>query len=312
MQQAGPTAAITYRGPKELSAGEEIVVVYNPPQAPEGGRARLAGEEAGADREGEREEPLFFMGGFNGWDGETSPLILPAMPQADGSYEVTLAIPVFAKTVDFIFSDGIRFDTNDGDYYHLRIRHVQERDAKGNVKYFVQDEEGQLTPTGEVDERVDPQELERMIEEEMQRRKQQEQADVAAQEAAAAGADDGGVAPEPLRVRDDMRVKVSKEEQRQAQRLRAEASAAGELLGLLKIQCNEVRDAFDRFDDDRTALLARRDVRPALELLGFDLSDEELQELVSSHAGEDEYVDMLAFMHMFAELDSNGVGIKIL
>lgn len=28
--------------------------------------------------------------------------------------------------VDFIFSDGTRFDTNDGDYYHLRIRNVQE------------------------------------------------------------------------------------------------------------------------------------------------------------------------------------------
>jgi hypothetical protein len=80
---AGPTARVTYRGPTEISAGDEVTIVYRPSLPDMGG-------DDGA-------QPLIFMGGFNGWDGEEQPLILPAVPGEAGDYEVNLHIPNFAK-----------------------------------------------------------------------------------------------------------------------------------------------------------------------------------------------------------------------
>lgn len=87
-----------YEGPSELSIGDTIRINYKPRGF----------------------EPLYFLGGF-GWDGNDKPMTLPMIPSGDGLYRVSVNLPNFAKSLDFCFSDGVRYDTNDGNLYHIMV-----------------------------------------------------------------------------------------------------------------------------------------------------------------------------------------------
>lgn len=173
-------------------------------------------------------------------------------------------------------------------------------DKDGNVAFFSQEEDGTLLPTGEMVQR-DARELERMIDQELGRR-------------AATGPNTPAMSEEEEQQDAWRREEEERERRKAVQKLRAEAQAVGERLGLGRIMVNEARDVFDRFDDDETATLPREQVGAALDKLGFDMDPKDSAALVGRHAqeGEEQSISLTTWMHMFAELDSQDVGIDII
>ncbi|CAM9372180.1 unnamed protein product, partial [Discosporangium mesarthrocarpum] len=226
---------------KELAVEETVEVIYTPP--------REMFQEVDA---------LLYCGGFNGWDGENDGITLPMLPLEDGRYSVNINIPNFARTLDFTVTDGVRYDTGPGgSFYHAIVTHVREADKEGNVITYHQAQDGTLTKTGVI-EVVDPQELERMIEQAS--RAQQ------APELAAPLVDDAiGTVNENLK----NEIIVTIDEQEAVQRMRAEASVLGERLGLGNMQVNEARDVFD-IHDNKDGMLPFEALGTVLTQLGFD------------------------------------------
>jgi hypothetical protein len=37
---------------------------------------------------------------------------------------MSLVVPAFAKKIDFVFTDGMLYDTNDQRYYHIHVSNV--------------------------------------------------------------------------------------------------------------------------------------------------------------------------------------------
>ncbi|CAM9729495.1 unnamed protein product, partial [Scytosiphon promiscuus] len=214
----------------ELAAEETVEIVYSPPE----------GLFDGADS-------LLYCGGFNGWDGEEDGVTMPMMPVGnEGKFRISINVPNFARVLDFVVTDGVRYDTGpDGLFYHAMVTHVREADKAGNIITYRQEADGTLVKTGVI-EKVDPQELERMMEEATK-----------AQETMAA-------VEQGLR----QEITVTIDEQDAVQKMRAEASVLGERLGLGNMQVNEARDAFDVYDNE-DGLLAFEDVGKVLDKLGF-------------------------------------------
>jgi hypothetical protein len=91
LEAAAPAAAATATAtgtcgsfdysPKELSVDDAVTILYRPPSA-------FFREE---------QHGLCYCGGYNGWDGDESPVMVPLLKQADGSYKASIIIPNFAK-----------------------------------------------------------------------------------------------------------------------------------------------------------------------------------------------------------------------
>ncbi|CAN0045907.1 unnamed protein product, partial [Hapterophycus canaliculatus] len=212
-------------------------------------------------------DSLLYCGGFNGWDGEEDGVTMPMMPVGDGGkFRISINVPNFARVLDFVVTDGVRYDTGpDGLFYHAMVTHVREADKAGNIITYRQEADGKLVKTGII-EKVDPQELERMMEEAT---KAQEVAAAAAAAAASSAADpmvDETMAEVEQGLRQEITVTI--DEQDAVQKMRAEASVLGERLGLGNMQVNEARDAFDVYDNEQ-GLLAFEDVSKVLDKLGF-------------------------------------------
>jgi hypothetical protein len=196
-----------------------------------------------------------------------------------------LTVPNFAKVIDFIFSDGLRFDTNQNRYFHLRVTNVQQMSPDGKVFTFRQEADGTMVPTGAVLTR-DPQELEHMIEE--------------------------ALAEKAKGVNANLDVMITPEQQDGVQRQRAEASLMGQQLGVGSMLVNEAREAFDRFCDEATETLSKGSLGRALDHLGFEVEEDLLVDLIRRHSGEDaSCVSLSEFIKVFAELDKQDMGISI-
>ncbi|CAM9236018.1 unnamed protein product [Ascophyllum nodosum] len=275
---------------EELAAEETVEIVYSPPR------------ELFRDS-----DTLLYCGGFNGWDGEDEAITLPMIPIEDGKFRVSINIPNFARVLDFVVTDGVRYDTGPGGaFYHALVTHVIDADKTGNIITYRQDSDGTLVKTGVI-EKTDPLELERMMED-----ASKAQTEVAVGPSPAPMVDDTiGDVKESLR----QEVMVSVVEQDAVQKMRAEASVLGERLGLGNMQVNEARDAFDVFDSEE-GLLAFEDVGKVLDKLGFDELDSSQQaELIGTHVLEKRpdatSVTLMEFMYLFKALDEMDVGIDI-
>ncbi|KAJ8900913.1 hypothetical protein NDN08_000212 [Rhodosorus marinus] len=103
----------------DVAVGDTVTISYRPP--------------AGFFKEG---HDLHFAGGYNGWDGDDVPVMTPAQMDTDGAYRMVVTIPNFAQVVDFAISDGIRYDTNDGSFFHIPIRFQQRLGDDGEVEVY--------------------------------------------------------------------------------------------------------------------------------------------------------------------------------
>ncbi|CAN0274521.1 unnamed protein product [Pylaiella littoralis] len=257
-------------------------------------------------------DSLLYCGGFNGWDGEEDGVTMPMMPVGDeGNFRISINVPNFARVLDFVVTDGVRYDTGpDGKFYHAMVTHVREADKAGNIITYRQEPDGTLIKTGVI-EKVDPQELERMMEEAT---KAQAAATAAAEAAQADPMVDETISEVEQGLRQEITVTI--DEQDAVQRMRAEASVLGERLGLGNMQVNEARDAFDVLDND-DGLLAFENVGKVLDQLGFqdELDSSELAELIGKHVLEArpdaDTMTLSEFMYLFKELDDMDVGIDM-
>lgn len=99
-------------------------------------------------------------------------------------------------------------------------------------------------------------------------------------------------------------------------RSRGESALVGEAAGLGNIQISAARDAFERQDPDMTGVLSPSGAVRALVILGFDMDEGRLQELLATvGAGggvEGEGLHMSDFMRVYADLENADEGIDIL
>mmetsp|Transcript_29021 Transcript_29021/g.38139 ORF Transcript_29021/g.38139 Transcript_29021/m.38139 type:complete len:345 (-) Transcript_29021:284-1318(-) len=256
-------------GASELAVDDTISLVYTPPH----GLFKETNE-------------LMYVGGFNGWDGEEDPFTMPLIPDEaqPGKFKVSLNIPNFAKVMDFIFTDGVRYDTNNGEYYHLRVKHVREVSENGDIILYTQDNEGNLIQEGVIP-KIDPQELEKMIDQEM-------------------GSVQKNLKQDTL---------LTPEAEVASQQKIAEASILGEDLGLGNMEVGEARNTFSMFSvNDKMSL---EGLSNALNYLGFEVPQKQQEELINSHkpsnSMDTEYISLAEFMHIYADLDLNNVGLEI-
>ncbi|EWM28111.1 expressed unknown protein [Nannochloropsis gaditana] len=329
------------RGP---AVGDTLSIVYDP--AGEGADSPLTMLE-----EDEGASPCLLYN-FNGWNGEETPLRTPLFPQGDGTLMATVHVPNYAKVLDCIVSDGqLAFDTEAGQFFHLRIAHVQE-ERDGTVYNFFQGEDGSITLTG-VQADNDARELERMIEEELSAREtssaegqlfdeepeerrfssstvadyeESHLSDLEGDsEEAGEGksplsedADAGGEAARQLASSGSLGVHVAALEDvgNVPQQLRAEATAVGEALGISSSMIiNELRESFDSVTD--ADVLTIGELPKALARMGFDgLEAAELEDLCMRVQGTEapaagRCLTLEHFMRIFHLLDTENVGIVI-
>ncbi len=109
---------------------------------------------------------------------------------------------------------------------------------------------------------------------------------------------------------DAPRVMVPEEEAR-LHRLRGEAALVGEEQGLGNILISQARDTFDMLDRDKVGTITAQDVGKALEHLSFDLSDDELNDLVKRFVKDEGKVTMVEFMLLYSELELNDYGLQM-
>ncbi|CAM9158155.1 unnamed protein product [Choristocarpus tenellus] len=252
----------------------------------------------------EAAETLLYCGGFNGWDGEEEPVAMPMLPTDGGRYSVNINIPNFARVLDFTVTDGVLYDTGpDGAFFHALVTHVRDEDEAGNVILYRQEQDGTLIKTGMIP-KVDPKELERMMEEATKNLPKEELEPVV----------DDTIRDVNENLKNEIIVTI--DEQEAVQKMRAEASVLGERLGLGNMQVNEARDIFDMHDNE-IGLLPFEQLGKVLAQLGFDEVDAKYQsELIGTHVLKErpdaESVTLTEFMHMFSALDKADVGIDIL
>jgi hypothetical protein len=70
---------------------------------------------------------IICAGGYDGWSSENfdiPPLRLPVLRDGESLY-VTITIPNFARALDLFFTDGIKYDLNNGALYHIPVTKIQ-------------------------------------------------------------------------------------------------------------------------------------------------------------------------------------------
>ncbi len=70
---------------------------------------------------------IICAGGYDGWSSENfdiPPLRLPVLRDGESLY-VSITIPNFARALDLFFTDGIKYDLNDGALYHIPVTKIQ-------------------------------------------------------------------------------------------------------------------------------------------------------------------------------------------
>lgn len=237
------------------------------------------------------DDVVCYAGGFNGWssDTDTSPLLFPAQSLLDGRYRVAVVVPNFARILDFAFvqdavSGGVRYDDNAGELFHIKVVNQLRLTPDGEVQSYVADAEDAAdgdadSAGGGGDRGVDLQ----------------------------GGGGVGGVGMAPV---------LDDGEEAALHRSRGESALVGEAAGLGNIQISAARDAFERQDPDMTGVLSPSGAVRALVILGFDMDEGRLQELLATvGAGggvEGEGLHMSDFMRVYADLENADEGIDIL
>ncbi|GJQ13412.1 hypothetical protein GpartN1_g5203.t1 [Galdieria partita] len=69
-------------------------------------------------------QDLFYTGGFNNWNGVDNPLILPLRQKKEEMYEVCVPLPEGSLSLEFAFTDGVVYDTNNGAFYHIPLEQL--------------------------------------------------------------------------------------------------------------------------------------------------------------------------------------------
>lgn len=294
-----------YEGPSELSIGDTIRINYIPKEF----------------------EPLYFLGGF-GWDGNDKPMTLPMIPSGDGSYRVSVNLPNFAKSLDFCFSDGVRYDSNDGKLYHIMVSMKRGNSYRQIIELLVIKLIPNLEPTvfpclmifllfGDGFQVTNIQ----MPEDDGTIISYRQEADGSLSRTGIIKKQD----PQELQkmvdasvkknINKDLEVKITVDEQTRVQEMRADAARLAKDLGLSNMLANEARDAFDRFADRRRDLLPFSKLAEVFSLLGFDLEEQELTSLILKYTLDKNptatTINIREFMLMFAELDTADTGIDM-
>jgi hypothetical protein len=99
-------------------------------------------------------------------------------------------------------------------------------------------------------------------------------------------------------------------EERTLHKIRGEATMVGEEKGLGNIHISQARDTFDRYDTGRKGFISISNVASALEVMGFDLPQSRVTELVTKFVAGDK-ASMTEFMLLYAELELDDEGINI-
>jgi hypothetical protein len=99
-------------------------------------------------------------------------------------------------------------------------------------------------------------------------------------------------------------------EERNLHKIRGEATMVGEEKGLGNIHISQARDTFDRYDTGRKGFISISNVASALEVMGFDLPQSRVADLVSKFVSGDK-ASMTEFMLLYAELELDDEGIDI-
>eukprot|EP00871_Galdieria_phlegrea_P005606 jgi/Galph1/6046/GphlegSOOS_G4742.1 len=66
-------------------------------------------------------QELFYVGGYNNWDGSDSPLTYPVKQKDSETYEISVPLFETVRSVEFSITDGVVYDTNNGAFFHIPI-----------------------------------------------------------------------------------------------------------------------------------------------------------------------------------------------
>jgi len=227
---------------------------------------------------------LELWAGFNGWKGEDKPLRAPFFEVQEGVLEASITIPNFAKSVQFIFTDGFRFDTREGQYYQAHVYHTLEKDNQGNVFKCFHELDGTVRRLEK--QNRDAQELERLIDEEL-----------------------ASVTSSVIEV--ETSVSDTAEKKRLA--LREEAMATAQTLHMHNMQAHEIREAFEKVQRGDESVTDTDRIGAFLEHLGMEVPEPTIEELVGRHCEDPEDGASLSeAMRIFHELDQKNFGITIM
>lgn len=226
-------------------------------------------------------------------------------------WTATLVVPAYCQTILFGVTDGVRFDTNEGQYFRIwPDRFVEtvagKKDASGTgplLRLYRRTEKGGRIALGDVsagDAGALERETRRAISPDASKK--------------ARSLEDLDHAERAQRIH----VSVSADEIAAFRESRARAAELGTALGLSNMQIVEVRAAFQKFAADTnssSAAVPRARFADLLLELGFDdvVADGRIDTLLADFVGgRDATLDLDTCLRIFHHLDSADEGIVIL
>lgn len=121
---------------EEIAVGDTLMIEYT--------------ADAGSPFLEEDAGTVLWTGGFNGWRGEETKddddrggaaqtLNFPFVPLLDGHFRVSVIVPDYARSIDFVVSSasGYIWDDNSGNFYTIPIKYRKHLDRHGEVESFV-------------------------------------------------------------------------------------------------------------------------------------------------------------------------------
>jgi membrane protease YdiL (CAAX protease family) len=113
-------AAIALANPHAAHTSLSAEATLNPDPPVSGQEVAVAYRVAGGPLAGAAQVSLHY--GFDGWRQTTDTRMSAA---GDGKWNLTLKLPVDARQLDFVFTDGTRWDNNGGRDWHIRTRNAR-------------------------------------------------------------------------------------------------------------------------------------------------------------------------------------------
>lgn len=228
----------------------------------------------------------------------------------DGRWSCEVVVPPFCQSILFSVTDGVRFDTNDNDYFRVW------------PEYFVEAVPGKKSDSGDGP-------LLRCFRRTSGNKEKENLGDVSSRDAGALERETRQaikVDPEKVKLEtveesergQRLSVSVSAEEQTAFQASRAHAAELGSKLGLSNVQVGEVRAAFEKFatnKKDSASPVERGRFEALLRELGFDdVVDEGRDRAIwAEHVGDDSSpLHLDTCIRIYHELDEAGEGLVIL
>jgi len=235
-------------------------------------------------------------------------------------WQTVLLLPLGVRQIVFAVTDGVRFDTNENEYFRI------------SLPYFFEPRKG--TESFELFRTKDKQSLGLIhrrsateLEDATRSALAQEQQNSLQEEASTSSTTEIKHSPkiqsQSFDVKEDhldfehLQVAISKEEQAAFQDIRAKTSALGESLGLSNVEVGDVRMAFERHTSDRCksdAPLFRSEFDAFLCDLGFDqvVQEQRQHALWNEFAGETNLsVSLENCIRIYHALDAAGEGLAM-